>query len=387
MSHRIFQMKYSLDFFQKFVCYKHKLLPGSSTTDLVEISNSVCGLHSARLPTSYVMIQPRHNKPSHLQLWEEIYQNNNLIKLRCMRKTLHTVSVKNAPIFHKSTLGFRLQASRKVYNDLSVSRCQKDKIKKSIIGFVSNLPQKPSSILSYLLSDNLLQKYSRDECIVIYKNSIKHYWEKGTLCYLNRSKHWGSEDRYFGLTEDIYPGIGLNLPGTDDAVKSLVIMHIKSFGPATIKDISWWSGISVSKIKKAIDSYHEIIPLRFEQYDSEFYVHEKDLDAILTADLDNNFVKLLAYEDSTIKGYFESRSRYVDKQYYDNLFNQIGECRASIIINGRAKGTWFWDKKNKQIKYQLFDNIQNDLLVLLESELAKMEEYLGYNNKQLQLPF
>lgn len=379
-------MKYDINSFQKFICYKHKLLPESNTEDLAKISDGVCGLHSARLPTSYVMVQSRHKKPNHLKLWKEIYQNNKLIKLRCMRKTLHTISIEKAPILHKATLGYRLQSSKKIYKNFSVSDPSITKIKKCITNFLSNNPQKPSSLINHLKSERILKKYSEDECVIIYKNSIKHFWEDGTLCYLNNNKHWGSEDRYFGLTEKIYPNLHLNSLRTEEAINSLVISHIKSFGPVTVKDISWWSGMSLGKIFKAIENCRHILPVKIISFDETFYIHEEDLESISKYSFDNNFVRLLAYEDSTLKGYYETRRRYVLEKHYSKLFNQIGECRASFLVNGFVQGIWSWSKQ-KKIEYTLFEPLEKDIIDILELEIEKMEKYLNYNIKQLQLPF
>jgi hypothetical protein len=56
----------------------------------------------------------------------------------------------------------------------------------------------------------------------------------------------------------------------------------------------------------------------------------------LSSYLDTSFqqdgwLTLLAYEDPSLKGYYESRFLYVDQKHYRLLFNKIGESRASII--------------------------------------------------------
>ncbi len=40
----------------------------------------------------------------------------------------------------------------------------------------------------------------------------------------------------------------------------------------------------------------------------------------------------------------------------------------------------------KKIEYNLFEPIEKELINILELELEKMETYLNYNIKQLQLP-
>ena len=83
------------------------------------------------------------------------------------------------------------------------------------------------------------------------------------------------------------------------------------------------------------------------------------------------WVTLLAYEHPSWKGYYESRSRDVNKEYYNLLFNQIGEVRASIIYNGKAIGIWEWDKKQKHIILQYFSNPASSI----KREVKRIKEY------------
>ena len=93
---------------------------------------------------------------------------------------------------------------------------------------------------------------------------------------------------------------------------------------------------------------------------------------IIMAFLPQNNITLLAYEDPSLKGYYESRERYVSDKFYKQLFNSIGESRASIVRNGEVIGIWSWDKKQKKIEKTIF--IDYSLSIEEEKQLCNKIE-------------
>jgi hypothetical protein len=87
-----------------------------------------------------------------------------------------------------------------------------------------------------------------DEDNKVITTAMKELWEAGELCYINKSTHWGKEERYYGYTSSVYPKLHLYHMDIKEAQKKLVHYHIDRFGPVSIKDIAWWSGLSVKVI-------------------------------------------------------------------------------------------------------------------------------------------
>ena len=117
----------------------------------------------------------------------------------------------------------------------------------------------------------------------------------------------------------------------------------------------------------------------------EFYILSEELQKLEEyKPFDSEWVTLFAYEDPSLKGYYESRYRYVDKKYYNLLFNQIGEVRASILCNGKAIGIWEWDKKNKKIKLEYFFEPSKSIKRRVK-EIKERYECILYPNQQITL--
>ena len=114
-----------------------------------------------------------------------------------MRRTLHILSLEYAPIAHRATMNFRLADCYTLYKKLGVNMNYVAKIKDIILFFVQSKAMTPKEIVSLVKFE--LGKLS-DEDNKVITTAIKELWEAGELCYINKSTHWGKEERYYGLS-------------------------------------------------------------------------------------------------------------------------------------------------------------------------------------------
>jgi hypothetical protein len=70
--------------------------------------------------------------------------------------------------------------------------------------------------------------------------ALKLDWERGRLTYRNRSNGWNREHRTFALTATTYPALNFNLD-RDAATDRLVEAYFDRYGPASLRDVMWWS--------------------------------------------------------------------------------------------------------------------------------------------------
>lgn len=371
------EYKISILNIRKYNLRKHFLQIKNPTLGILEVSDALIGLHSARLPTPYVSLHSRIDGIKTTDLYQELFVKKKLIKLRCMRKTLHSVSFELAPIVHKATLSLRLREIQLFYEKNGISQNDLGELKSLIIKEVKKCPRSRDYLVQNL--QNLVQSTGLGSVQSLPKMVIKELWESGQLCYINGSKHWGRETRFYGHTRTEYPGLDLESYNEDSAQTELVLRHIKQFGPVSLKDISWWSGLKVSKIRSIISSHSHLLAL-VQLNGIKCYFFEEEILNLLNGEYEKgNSLYLLAYEDSSLKGYYETRFRYVDSKNYEKLFNSIGEARASIVLDGQVIGIWNWNRKQEVIEYEIFDKKNAiDQKLLIEKRIEEMECYLKY---------
>ncbi len=344
--------------------YKHHILKENWSDNISDVVNNLVGLHSARLITPYAALIPRITNFNTESLTSELFVNHNLIKLRCMRKTLHTVTIDLAPIVHQATMKIRMPICRGLYRKIGVSIKNIEFAKELLLQLLD-----VSDLSSKELEYQLLHRKKIEP--IITRAVIKELWEYGTICYVNKSDYWGSENRKYALTIRKYPKLLLNSVSEAKAQEDLVYFYIKSYGPVTESDISWWSGLSLSTIRICIESLgKKITSVTIKELSGKYLLTAPEIEEIYSNkyDLDlGNRLTLLAYEDPSLKGYYESRGRYIKKEFYYSLFNSIGEARSSILKNGEVIGIWGWDKRKEIISTSLFTSLEgNDQTILNE---------------------
>lgn len=63
--------------------------------------------------------------------------------------------------------------------------------------------------------------------------------------------------------------------------------------------------------------------------------------------------KFLAHEDTALKAYSQTRSRYLGALPQRRAFNQIGEALPTVIIDGMLAGTWSWNARTASVDVDL----------------------------------
>lgn len=61
-------------------------------------------------------------------------------------------------------------------------------------------------------------------------------------------------------------------------------------------------------------------------------------------------IQLLAHEDSALKAYHQTRSRYLADIPQRRAFNQIGEALPTVVVNGMVAGIWTWDNRTCSVR-------------------------------------
>ncbi len=320
--------------YRQYLFAKHHIRPGSQADSFEEVINSVVGVHSARLPSPYVAFQARMKNIKPTDYRSATYGSNDLIKLRCMRKTLHTVTQELAPIVHIATLRLRTTEIQSHLKRHGFPLELAESIMREAVEVALKFPRSHREIISWIAErvDHAKPQLPKKRSIDIARLLLKWSWETGQICYLNHAEHWAHEVRFYASTDRVYPKLRLSAFTCEQAVLELVARYIRAFEPVSEKDIAWWSGIRISEVRKALaDLAPNLLRLGLEGVADQLLMTKQGFEEYSRFQHDQGagpWCAFLAYEDPTLKGYFNTRARYVSQTDYDRLFNQIGEVLA-----------------------------------------------------------
>jgi hypothetical protein len=323
-----------------WILARQGLADGRRLSSAAEIADAALGLHAARLPSPYAIVAARASDPAVAGSLFTAPVRAALLTVRCMRKTLHALPLPLASAAHAATLRFRdRDAQRAVRNAGYLPGA----IKAVICELGALLRDGP---LPYRTVEALLSAGGRE--VRAARLTVKVAWERGVIAYVNATDSWDREARTFALTASAYPGFDLSLT-RDQAVTALVTAYFHRYGPATIRDAAWWSGLSATDITTALHRSQRPLVTVATPWSTWPCLMFADQAAEAASYGEAVGVQLLAHEDPALKAYHETRGRYLAGLPQRLAFNQIGEALPAVTVNGTVTGTWSWDSRSRDI--------------------------------------
>lgn len=327
-----------------WILARQGLADGRRLSSAAEIADAALGLHAARLPSPYAIVAARASDPAVPGSLFTAPVRASLLTVRCMRKTLHALPLPLASAAHAATLRFRdRDAQRAVFNAGYLPAA----IEAAACELASLLRDGP---LPYRVIEALLVAAGRE--VRAARLAVKVAWERGVIAYVNATDSWNREERTFALTASAYPGLDLSLT-REQAVTALVTAYFHRYGPATIRDAAWWSGLSAADITAALHRSQRPLITVATPWSARPCLMFADQAAEAASYQEAVGVQLLAHEDSALKAYHETRDRYLAGLPQRRAFNQIGEALPTVTVNGTVAGTWSWDSRSQSITVRM----------------------------------
>jgi hypothetical protein len=179
----------------------------------------------------------------------------------------------------------------------------------------------------------------------------------GRMCDLGRlvggapPRDWRSSVRRYHRWEDVVDGVDLEHWDEAAAIRRLVGHYLRSYGPATIDDISWWTGIAKGRCRDALEAEAAAIeevavdgwrgPLLRRRRDGAVQAPGEDVAA-------------LPLLDPYVQGY-RDRGRFLDPERAGYVYDRGGNAAATLVLRGRIIGVWqFVDDPEASVRYYLF---------------------------------
>lgn len=142
---------------------------------------------------------------------------------------------------------------------------------------------------------------------------------------------WGESGQAIHTSAEAWLGRPLS---TELATEKMIVRYLAAYGPATIKDIQVWSGLT--RLLEVIERLRpQLILFRDEQGNELF-----DLPDAPRPDADTpSPPRFLGEFDNMLLSYAD-RKRIIDDAYYKRVITENGIIRSTILIDGFVCGTW-----------------------------------------------
>jgi Winged helix DNA-binding domain len=261
-----------------------------------------------------------------------------------MRKTLHALPLPLAAAAHAATLHFRERDALRAITNAALGVRLTSRVTTAIVELLAQTgPLFHRDIEALLVGPRT--------SVQAVRLALKLAWERGVLTYLNETRAWNREHRKFGLTSMVYPSLDMAMKRRK-ATNDLIWEYFDRYGPASIIDVMWWSGLSRGAVTEAMNesqSHWSVVHTPWT--DSPMYMYRQQMAEYAATAVEERQTGLnfLAHEDVALKAYFETRRRYLGELPAERAFNQIGEVLPTLAHNGQIVGTWAWDSPSRQV--------------------------------------
>lgn len=359
--------KIALDKINLLTLHKQHLADESRIDDVVQITRDIAGLHATGTREPYLAAFARSQNFTKEQLDGELYIRRNLGKIRCMRGTLYILTREMLPIAYAATRALVEKLSRRYAEFRGISTSAYADISKAILDLLPGRELTVAEIKAALGTDLNLSAALNLMC------------DQGLLLRIQAGNGWKARSYKYAVFQEYLKDIDLNKWNESDGITKLVQQYLSSFGPVTEDDIAWWTGLTKTKIREALNRIRgQITQLNIPDLEGDFIVLRRDLELLSkTEPEDKPIINLLPTLDPYLMGY-KHRERYLHLEHYDKIFDRSGNATSTILLNGVVIGVWdFVEKPKPTVKLYLLDKVASETLEKINLKSQQMGQFIA----------
>jgi hypothetical protein len=357
---------------------RHHLAP-SARTGVVEAAADLVGLHGTDPATVYLAARARMVVPEVAAVERALYEDRALVRLLGMRRTMFVEPVELMGVVQAACTDAIAVQQRKLLVDMIGRAGLADDpagwIKEVEAVTVEALEAAgdatAAEIARYdprLAQQIVLAKgkpYEGRQSVV--SRILLLLAAQGRIVRGRPRGSWVSGQYQWSVVDAWLPG-GVPEWSRKDAQAELVRRWLATFGPATVADLKWWTGLPMGQVRPAVEAAGAV---------------EVDLDGtpglVLAGDLDpvpspDPWAALLPALDPTTMGW-AGRDFYLGP-HREVLFDRNGNAGPTIWWDGRVVGGWAV-RKGGEVVLRLLEDVGADAAAAIEAEAARLSAWLG----------
>ena len=378
-----------------YLAHKQHLLPISRSRDVIKVVRDIVALHATSAAGPYLSLWARIPEFQRQTLQAALYERRELVRVLCLRTTLHVVPSDELPCFHQADAKRRRLAEQQDAESLLVQAdiCEQEQartaLKKLHRRVLAVLTERgPSTVQEISQAVPELQARIRYSVGKAYEGefSLGSRLVPGmcALGLLVRARPRGSPSAWrsnlyeYAALADWLPDIDLGAVTPSQAQTWLVRRYLSAFGPTTADDIQWWTGWSKHETTKALSALESsLVTVAVEGLVGGHLMLADDAQRLRRfAPPKLPYVFFLPALDPYTMGYQDrQRSLRVAPEHRDKIFDRAGNAMPTVWANGQVVGAW-GQHKDGSVVYGLFEPVGDDTLARLTDEARRLESFL-----------
>lgn len=349
---------------------KHHLSKRLPRDRLVDAVSDVCGVQAQVMSGAEIGIWARVEGIRPQDVRDALWKRRSLVKTWAMRGTLHLLSSSELPLYVaalRTRLGYTTSAWLK---GQGTSLDEIEKITAAIRKVLDRRQLTREELASRVAISAKLPPAARKRMMSGWGSVLHPASYKGNLCF-------GPSDgkNVTFVRPDQWLAKWNEPTNSEEALQTLAIRFLSTYGPATHDDFAHWWGASPAvarKIFQAIFSDMEQV----EFGGRKAWIRKEDLNPIQDSELMHP-VSLVPSFDCYVMQY-SPRELLAPKEHRSRVFLQLaGWISQVLLIDGEASGIWKYKKKGERliVKIEPFERIGRSDREVIEDEIGRLGEF------------
>jgi hypothetical protein len=358
---------------------RHHLAAGARTA-VVEAARDLVGLHGTDPATVYLAARARMRDPQAAAVEQALYEDRTLVRILGMRRTMFVEPIELMGVVQAAcTDAIAVQQRRLLIDMIGRAGLADDapgwieEVEKVAVkalearggGATAAELAKDDPRLAQQIVLAQGKKYEGRQSVV--SRILLLLAAEGRIVRGRPRGSWVSGQYRWSLVEAWLPD-GVPAWSLEEAQAELVRRWLRGFGPATVADVKWWTGLPMGQVRRAVADTGAV---------------EVDLDGIpglaLADDLDpvpppEPWAALLPALDPTTMGW-AGRDFYLGP-HRPVLFDRNGNAGPTVWWDGHIVGGWA-QRPSGELALRLLEDVGTDATAAIETEAARLTGWLG----------
>jgi hypothetical protein len=373
-----------------YLAYKQHLCPGTRLNDIVQVTRDLVALHATAPTGPTLSLWARGRDFRRADLEEALYERRTLVRVLCMRGTLHAVPRDQVPAFHQAYVERHARAERRRATTLLVQAGLCDKqgaddlladVQRRVLEVVTERgPCTVRAIGQAVPELHAKVQHSVDKpyagAFSLGSRLVPGMCALGLLVRARPRGTWRSNLYTYASLAQWLPDVDLHSVTPSEARTWLVHVYLAAYGPATVDDVLWWTGLSKGEVQEGMRALEgELTPITIEGLEGEHWMLAPDASRLATfPPPDCPTVSFLPGLDPYMMGY-RDRRRFLDPAHRAKVYDRAGNAVPTVWAEGRVVGAW-GQGEDGGVVYRLFEPLSDEARALLDGEARRLEAFL-----------
>lgn len=358
-----------------FTLKRHHLIDRAPKDDAIGVIDDILGLNAQGALNYNISLWNRVSGLENDFISRALYENRSLIRSWLMRDTVHIVP---STSFHTLRRALRDSLMRE-WNRWTVKTGRKDDTSSwepyyaRILEALEGGPQTMAEIVRHVERSGGVDRATISR--IVREMSLT-----GLVCHATSKGPWYHNTEHKFARVDRWMPKPANEITEREAGAYLAEMYLEAYGPASVSDFAYWSGMRVREAAPIFEQISgSIEKVRIEGKRGKYLILSRDANALSQMGEGPSWVRLLPQFDALIMGH-RDKSRFLDPQLKGEVFLPRANVAATILVNGQVKGTWNIRKKKEwELALSPFHRPESDERELVEREIDDLRRFTGFD--------